>query len=253
MPDHVLVTPAKPGVVLVSLNRPERRNALSIPLLTSLTAILSQLADDDTTRVVILAAAGPVFSAGLDLAEAADGSLLEESARQIKAALVALQDHRLVTIAAVQGGAYAGGAGLMAACDLAVGADDVQIGFPEGRRGLVAALVGDVLCAKVRKGEMAELFLLGTPIDARRAREIGLLQRVVPAGRLLDEALAMADAVLAGGPEAIARTKVSINTAYSDAADPLLSESHHRQARQSDEAAEGLAAFLAKRPPRWQP
>ena len=92
-------------------------------------------------------------------------------------------------IAAVQGGAFAGGAGLMAACDIVIAADDAKIGFPEVRRGLLPALICDVLMHKVREGDLRELFLAGEPIDATRAQQVGLVQRVVPAERLLDEAL----------------------------------------------------------------
>ena len=99
-------------------------------------------------RVVILRGAGPVFSAGLDLREAADSSLVERSAAAVSRALNLLRTSPLVMIAAVQGGAFAGGAGLMAACDIVIAAADAKIGFPEARRGLLPALICDVLIAQ---------------------------------------------------------------------------------------------------------
>jgi methylglutaconyl-CoA hydratase len=164
-----------------------------------------------------------------------------------------LRETPLVTIAVVQGGAFAGGAGLMAACDIVIAADDARIGFPEARRGLLPALVGDLLRTRIREGDLRDLFLTGEPIDARRAREIGLVQHVVPAAQLREEALRLARSVLAGGPETIRATKRLL-------ADLFLQEGTtsarsmgewHREARRSEEAREGLRAFLEKRPPRW--
>lgn len=254
MPDRVAVEIVRPGVATVTLDRPERRNALSIELLGSLVDSLDALARDGTTRVAILRGAGPVFCAGLDLAEAARPELVEASARGVAAALAALRRPELVTIAALHGGAYAGGAGLAAACDVAVGTADLEIGFPEARRGLLPALVCDVMRVKVRAGDLAELFLVGDPIDAVRAREIGLLQRIVPAEKLLDEALAVAASILAGGPETIRRTKALLDATYAggvsgSGADHAIRD--HLAGRRSAEADEGLRAFLEKRPPAW--
>lgn len=242
------------GVALLTLDRPERRNALSIALMSGIVGHLEALEADGAVRVVILRGAGPVFSSGLDLAEGADESLAADSARHVAATLAALRRSGLVSIAAVHGGAYAGGAGLVAACDLAVGTSDVRIGFPEARRGLVPALVCDVLRAKVRAGDLAELFLVGEPIDATRAREIGLLQRVVPAESLLEAALELAAGILAGGPRTIERTKALLHAAYDTrAAAPPDSLAGHLAARQSPEAAEGMRAFREKRKPAWGP
>lgn len=245
----------RPGVAVLTLQRPERRNALSIALLQRLVEEMERLQADGQTRVVILRAAGRVFSAGLDLSEAADPALVEKSARCVAAALHALRHSPLISIAAVHGGAYAGGAGLMAACDMAVGASDLQIGFPEAQRGLLPALVCEPLRLKVRQGDLAELFIVGQPIDAARAREIGLLQRVVPPEDVMAEALRMADGVLAGGPQTIIETKALLGRAYgggaaAESADDVIGE--HLKARRGPEAAEGLRAFLEKRPPHWR-
>lgn len=242
------------GVALLTLDRPERRNALSIALLGAIVAELEALEAGGSVRVVILRGAGTVFSSGLDLAEAADESRAEESARHVAATLAALRRSPLVSIAAVHGGAFAGGAGLMAACDLAVGASDARIGFPEARRGLVPALVCDVLRAKVRAGDLAEVFLVGEPIDAVRAREIGLLQRVVPAEEVLGTALALADGILAGGPRTIERTKRLLQTAYEPrSGEHAESLASHLDARRAAEAIEGMRAFREKRKPVWEP
>lgn len=252
MSASVVVEAIRPGVALLTLDRAERRNALSIALLGSLVHTLDDLHARRAARVVILRGAGPVFSAGLDLAEAANPDLVEESAHRVSAALRALTHSPLVSIAAVQGGAYAGGAGLMAACDVTIAAADARFGFPEARRGLLPALVTDVLRAKVRSGDLAELFLVGDAIDAERARAIGLVQRVVPPTRLLDEALAVAEGVMAGGPRTIEHTKALLRAAYaSDHPGRTSPLAEHLAARRGPEAAEGLRAFLEKRPPAW--
>lgn len=241
------------GVRAVSLNRPDRRNALSIELLESLCLELNQLEQDEENRVVILGGEGKVFSAGLDLREAADTTLVQRSASAVKQTLSQLRSTPLVVIAAVHGGAFAGGAGVMAACDIVIAAEDARISFPEARRGLLPALVMEVLRHKVRAGDLSELLLVGEPVDAARAQQIGLVQRIVPAAQLRDASVAVARSVLAGGPETIRQTKALLGAAFAEhdsAGEPDLIDLH-LAARHSDEAREGLAAFNEKRDPKW--
>jgi methylglutaconyl-CoA hydratase len=241
------------AVSTVTLDHSQRRNALGIELLGQLNGAIERLASDPSQRVVIMRGAGPVFSAGLDLREAADHSLIKQSAEAVQRALDRLRETPLVTIAAVQGGAYAGGAGLMAACDIVIATEDVKIGFPEARRGLLPALIYRVLKHKLRDGDLRELLLTGDAIDARRAQQIGLVQRIVPADALLDEALRVARSVRAGGPETIRRTKALLKDASSSEGlqPPAYLMKEHLAARLSDEAREGLAAFLEKREANW--
>jgi methylglutaconyl-CoA hydratase len=236
---------------LVTLNRPERRNALAIALLDELCDKVDALGADPSNRVIIIQGAGPVFSAGLDLREASDLSLIERSAGCVRRALTLMRMSPLVTIAAVRGGAFAGGAGLVAACDMAVGASDALIGFPEARRGLLPALICAVLKSKVRQGDLRELFLVGNPISASKAEQIGLLQRVVPSDQVLEEATSLAMAVLAGGPETIRHTKELLNHSFETEDNDASLVDVHLKARYSKEAQEGLAAFLEKRNPYW--
>lgn len=253
MADLILVENLERGIVLVTLHRPERRNALCIELVEQLCGVIERLANDAANRCVILRGAGPVFSAGLDLREAADSSLVERSAASVSRLLDLVRATPLVMIAAVQGGAFAGGAGVMAACDITIAAADAKIGFPEARRGLLPALICGVLRYKVREGDLRELFLAGEPIEAARAQQVGLVQRVVTAERLMDEALDVARAIVAGGPNTIRQTKSLLNAAFprsDDSGDVNLIEAH-LAARHSDEAREGLAAFVEKRKPNW--
>lgn len=255
MTELVQVETLEPGIVSVTLNRPERRNALGIELLSQLCETIEKLASDSVHRVVLLRGAGPVFSAGLDLREAADNSLAEKSAAAVSRALNLLRSSPLISIAVVQGGAFAGGAGLMAACDIVVAAADAQIGFPEIRRGLLPALISDVLLHRVREGDLRELLLAGGPIDAARAQQVGLVQRVAPADTLMDHALDVARAVMAGGPQTVRQTKELLNQMFRQAGEPTSPDllRSHLAARCGDEAREGLAAFAEKREPNWKP
>jgi methylglutaconyl-CoA hydratase len=242
-----------PGISTLTLQRPEQRNALSIDLLEQLCTAIEQLAGQADQRVVILRGAGPVFSAGLDLREAADDTRVERSAASVGRALDLLRETPLVSIASVHGGAYAGGAGLMAACDIVIAADDARFGFPEARRGLLPALICGVLRSRIREGDLRDLLLTGETITAARALQVGLVQRVVPAEKLMEEARRVAELILDGGPETIRRTKELLNQLFESQAAPSkdLLDELHLMARRGDEAREGLAAFAEKRAPWW--
>ncbi len=164
--------------------------------------------------------------------------LVERSANGVEATLSLLRATPLITIAAVHGGAFAGGAGVMAACDMAVGSEDLRIGFPEARRGLLPALICDVLRPKVRESDLRELFLVGNTIDANRAMQIGLLQRVVPTLRVVGESLDLAKGILEGGPETIRLTKQLLNnTQFSSSANGArLDDRDPFESRHSEEA-----------------
>jgi methylglutaconyl-CoA hydratase len=253
MPELILTQAVQAGISLVTLNRPDRRNALSIELMRQLCDAIDRLAADPAQRVAILRGEGPAFCAGLDLHEAADFEQAAESGRLVERTLRTLRETPLITICAAHGSALAGGAGLMAACDIVVAADDLWIGFPEVRRGLLPALITRVLMHKVRDGDLRDLFLVAEPIDARRALQIGLVQRVVPAEKALIEATSLARCVLKGGPQAVRGTKLMLNELRQVPPGDLTAHllKMHHVARESDEAREGLLAFIKKRATRW--
>jgi len=167
--------------------------------------------------------------------------------------LLTLSQTRLVTIAAVHGAAVAGGAGIMSACDFVVAAEGTKIGYPEVRRGLVAGLVMTFLRRQVGERNMRELLLGSELIDVQRAKEIGLVNRVVARDDLMSEAQKFADAVLQGAPGALTQTKRLIEEFQwrSVREDIDLALKYHVQARESREAREGIAAFNEKRAPNW--
>jgi methylglutaconyl-CoA hydratase len=245
-----------PDTTVVTLNRPEKRNALSVELLEQLVAAVAAAEGDPAQRILIIRGAGPAFCAGLDLAEAADGAGARRSAELIAGALLALSGSRLVTIAVVHGAAVAGGAGLMTACDMAVASADAVIGYPEPRRGLVAGLVMTFLRRQIREHDAREILLTGETFSAGRACEIGLVNRVAPTREAaLAEARRLAGAVRQGGPLAVSRTKALLAGLWHRPVQADLDRAlqAHLDSRASAEAAEGIAAYREKRPPKWAP
>ena len=249
----VLVEKQSPQITVLTLNRPERRNSLTIELLNELIAAIKMASDQPDERVLILRGAGAAFCTGLDLKEATDQTKAQATAEMVAETLITLAETRLVTIAAVHGAAVAGGAGIMSACDFVVAAEETKIGYPEVRRGLVAGLVMTFLRRQVRERHLRELVLGGELIDAERAREIGLVNRVVARDEVMNEAQKFADSVLQGAPDAIAQTKRLVEELWATSVkeDVDLALKHHLQARESAEAREGITAFNEKRKPNW--
>jgi methylglutaconyl-CoA hydratase len=248
----VLLKKQTPQITIVTLNRPERRNALTIELLTELTAAIKVVSDDAHARILIFRGAGAAFCTGLDL-NATSPLNAQATAEMVAKVLLALSQTPLVTIAAVHGAAVAGGAGIMSACDFVVAAEKTKIGYPEVRRGLVAGLVMTFLRRQTGERNMRELLLGSELIDAERAKQVGLVNRVVSQENLMSEAQKFADSVLQGAPGALTQTKRLIEEFWwrSVKGDVDLALKYHMQARESDEAREGIAAFNEKRPPKW--
>lgn len=249
----LLVEKQSPQISVITLNRPERRNALTIELMTELTAALEAATADPNQRVVILRGAGKAFCTGLDLEEAALTEKAHESAETVGRMLLALANTRLVTIAIVHGAAVAGGAGIMSACDFVIAAERTKIGYPEVRRGLVPGLVMTFLRRQLRERDLRELVLAGELIAAERALEIGLVNRVVPVNELENEAQKIVGSILQGAPGAIANSKRLIQELWSSSVkeDVDCALRYHMEARESTESKEGIRAFLEKRPPNW--
>ena len=249
----VLIEKQSPQITVATLNRPERRNALTIELLTELTAAINVISDEPDQRVLILRGAGAAFCTGLDLKEAAEQTKAHATAEIVANTLIAISQTHLITIAAVHGAAVAGGAGIMSACDFVVATQGTRIGYPEVRRGLVAGLVMTFLHRQIGERNMRELLLSSELIDAERAREIGLIDRVVAHDELMSEAQKLANSVLQGAPGALAQTKRLIEELWGRTVkqDVDLALEYHMRARESNEAHEGIAAFNEKRKPSW--
>ena len=248
----VLIEKLTPKITAITLNRPDRRNALTVELMNELISAVRVAGDEAAERVLILRGAGAAFCAGLDL-KAATPQNSHATAEMVAKVLVTLSQTRLITIAAVHGAAVAGGAGIMSACDYVVAAEGTKIGYPEVRRGLAPALVMTFLRRQVRERDIRELVFGGEIIDAQRAQEIGLVNRVVRPAEVMREAQKFADTVLQGAPQAVLQTKRLIEQLWSSRIEDDVNAAlkFHMDARESAEAREGIAAFNEKRPPKW--
>jgi methylglutaconyl-CoA hydratase len=241
---------------VVTINRPDKRNALSRALIAALSDAFTRAADDPAARCVILTGSGPAFCAGMDLDELR--GTLTDTAEQVwddAAKLSALYEFIYTlpkpTIAAVNGAAVAGGAGLVTVCDLAVAVPQAKFGYPEVRRGLVAAMVLPHLLRHVGERTARWLLLTGELIDAEGALRHGLINAVVSPEQLLGRAEAWSRSLAEGGPKALAATKDLLRrcSRQSLPVDELAKAS--AAPRLTDECRHGLTAFFDKRPAPW--
>ena len=243
------------GVVRLTLNRPERRNALSEAMLTELGAALERIANDRAARVVVLAAAGPVFCSGHDLGEMTGRTEAEYQTLFARCSSVMQQIRRLPqpVIARVQGLATAAGCQLVAACDLAVAATEARFATPGVKIGLFCTTPMVPLVRSVPPKVAMEMLLTGIPISAERALAVGLVNRVVAADQLDASIRELTDAIVSSSPLTLSLGKRAFYdqlaldepTAY-DRATNVMTDNAMKH-----DAQEGITAFLQKRPPQW--
>ena len=249
---------SRPPAVLITLNRTDKRNALSRGLIDAIADSFQRARDDASVRCVILTGAGPVFCAGMDLAELQESiSAPKEQSPVWDDALRLAKLYDLIytlpkpTIAAVNGSAVAGGAGLVTVCDLALSVPEARFGYPEVRRGLVAAMVMPHLLRHVGERMARYLLLTGEVIGTAEAVRTGLINEIVDAGQLLDRALAWSKALAEAGPEALAKTKAFLHQFSRQAVSVEEAAQASAAPRLSRECQEGLRAFFAKQPVPW--
>jgi enoyl-CoA hydratase/carnithine racemase len=254
----ILQRRAEGPVQILTLNRPDQRNALSPELIGALSAALGQARADDGTRAVILTAAGDrAFCAGMDLKAFAEAQTSGAPGLD-PAAMADFNDFARgkfpkPVIAAVNATAVAGGFELVLNCDLVVTSDQAKFGIPEVKRGLFAAGGGFTLPARIPLAIALELGLTGDLIDAQRALALGLVNRVVPAEAVLSTALDLAARICENGPLGVAVTKKLMRTVTQhgvDAAHQVATDSHDLVFKSHD-AIEGARAFAEKRAPQW--
>jgi enoyl-CoA hydratase len=241
-------------IAILRLHRPEARNAIDPDTSRAIEDALDELEADPTVWCTVITATGPVFCAGADLKVIAAGRGAEIMTARGGFAGLAWRELTKPLIAAVNGPALAGGFEIALACDLVVAADTAVFGLPEVQRGLLASAGGPVrLAQRVPLAIALELSVLGEPISATRAYELGLVNRVVPAERVLDEALALAERIVANSPTAVqgARNLV-LGSADTDRAGAWeLNRRVMREVASSPDGIEGARAFVEKRAPVW--
>lgn len=249
----------KPPAVILTLNRPDKRNALNRQLITELGTAFDHANKDPAGRVVILTGAGSSFCAGMDLSELLETldkpnetELVQEDAQRLSHLYDKIFNLPKPTIAAVNGPAMAGGAGLVTVCDLALASPTAKFGYPEVRRGLVAAMVMPHLLRHVGERAARDLLLRGDIIDAMAAWRVGLINEVV-SGDLMTAALEWAKSLAQSGPHALATTKALLAKFAGPEDARAEAAKGSAFARLTVECKEGLKAFLEKRPAPWAP
>jgi methylglutaconyl-CoA hydratase len=241
-------------IAILSLNRPDKRNALNIALLEELCGVLEHLTEEKQIRALILKGEGAVFCAGLDLNEAADPAVTEHSARLLAKLFRLLYKAPFFVVGAIQGGAVAGGAAMVICCDYVVAAPKSYLSFPEVHKGLIPAMVIALLTEQLGIRATKELTLLAEKIDMDKAMFYGLVNRVIEEDLLLETALETAKKALQAAPNAFCQTKHFMQECLFYPFEENMQQALllQQQSRGSEEAYEGSRAFLEKRKPYWQ-
>ncbi|HET6963509.1 MAG TPA: enoyl-CoA hydratase-related protein [Acidimicrobiales bacterium] len=255
MDEPILVEEQRGHVLLLRMNRPEARNALSPELIAALGGGLQRAEADPGIRCVVLTGTGDrAFCAGMDLKAFGEGRRPSEDDAARSATFMAFSrgETAIPVVGAANATAVGGGFELLLACDVVVASEGARFGLPEVKRGLFAGGGGVLLGSRLPLAVALELTLTGEPIDAARAYDLGLVNRVVPAGDVLDEAVAMAELIARNGPLALEVTRRIVRTSAEDMARAraLITE-WQPKVWASEDAKEGAAAFIERRDPVW--
>jgi methylglutaconyl-CoA hydratase len=246
------------AVERLTLNRPDVRNAFNDDVIAELTAWARAAAADAALRVVVLSGAGKVFSAGADanwMARMVNYSRDDnvQDATRMAEMFMALDTVPAAVVGRIHGAALGGGAGLAAVCDIAIAEDTAIFGFTETRLGILPAVISPYVLPKIGSSAARELFLTGMRFSAERAKEIGLVHEVVPAGELDAAVQRYVTELLAAAPTAVAAAKALIPRVWGRSPRDAMAITAEAIAAQrvSPEGQDGLKAFLEKRQPRW--
>ena len=247
------------GVATLTLNRPEKRNALDAAAIAALAQAARRVAADGAVRVVVLTGAGAAFCAGADLAWmreqiGADAATRVAGARELAEMLNLFNLLPKPVIGHVNGDAFGGGVGLMAVCDLAIGLDTARFGLTETRLGLIPATIGPYVVARIGAAAARRVMLSGRLFSAAEARDMGFLGQVAESADLEAAVAAEVTAHLAAAPGAIAEAKAMLRRMSLKINAEVVDDSIAALIRrwQDPESAEGIAAFFDKRRPDWR-
>ena len=243
----------------ITLNRPDKRNAISYELIHDLRSVLSAAASSDSgAQVVILTGAGTAFCAGMDLDNLKQmiGHTPEQTtqdAQTMAGVFRALYEFPKPTIAAVNGAAIAGGTGLATLCDFTLAVPEAKFGYTEVRIGFVPAVVSHFLIANIGEKRARDLLLTGRIFGAEEARQLGLVNQIVPPTELLSRAHELAAKLLENSPASLRLTKALFSSFNREAVDRAMSQAIQESAavRRTPDFREGIAAFLERRKPNW--
>jgi methylglutaconyl-CoA hydratase len=253
-----LVLECRDSVATITLNRPDKRNAVTAAMIAELQTALDAIEKNHAARVVILTGAGTCFSAGMDLemlAAIAKQSPTEnqEDSRRIAKMLRRIWSFPRPMIAAVNGAAYAGGCGIATLCDFTLAAPEAKFGYTEVKIGFLPAIVSVFLTRQIGEKRSRDLLLTGRIITAQEAKEYGLVTEVVPADQLMIRARELADQLIAASPNSLTRAKHLLTSAAAAGVDHDLERAilENARIRCTPDFKEGVASFLEKRKPVW--
>lgn len=248
------------GVGFIWLARPQKHNAFDGDMLEAIDATVAEWQDDPGVRVIVLGSEGPSFCAGADLAWMSAQAQLGPDANRANAQKLGGVFHRIAAskkpvVARVHGAARGGGVGLVAACDIAVASEDASFALTEVRLGLVPGVISPFVVERIGPSQARALFMTGDTVSAQDAFRLGLVHHLVPADELTPRVTAVVRSLILGGPDALAVCKrLAAEVAFRKPAEVFdYTVAAIAAARASDEAAEGMAAFLQRRPPAWVP
>ena len=253
MSEAAVLTEVADGVMTITINRPKAKNAVNKDVAEGIAAALDALDADDSTHVVILTGAGGTFCSGMDLKAFVTGETPYVEGRGFAGMVQRSTDKPL--IAAVEGYALAGGCELAITCDLIIAADNSKFGIPEVKRGLAAAAGGLVRLPRQIPSRVAmEMALTGDFRDADRARSIGLINQIAPAGEALAQAKVLAAKIAENGPLAVKRSKQVIKESIDWSQEDMFDKQQVITSAvfSSEDAIEGATAFAEKRKPNWK-
>jgi methylglutaconyl-CoA hydratase len=241
------------GVATITLDSPANRNALSAQLRRELREHLEAAIADEAARVIVLTHTGKVFCAGMDLKESRGASAEQQGVTEFPGILELIWESPTPVVARLTGPARAGGVGLVAACDLAIAAEEATFAFSEVRIGVVPAVISVTVLPRLLPRAAHELFLTGEVFDARRAAEIGLINRAVPAAEVDAEVARYAEMLRLGAPGALAGTKALLRRTPIGELGKDFAEMNTLSASYfaGEEGQEGIRAFGEKRTPSW--
>ena len=242
-------------IAIITLNRPEARNAVNGEVAKAIEAALDKYEADPELWAAILAARGPAFCAGADLKEIAAGRGHLLSTQKGGFAGLVQRERTKPLIAAITGSALAGGTEIALACDMIVCSTDTVFGLPEVKRSLVAAAGGLFrLPRSIGMAPALEIIMTGDPMQAERAYQLGMVNKVVPTEEVMNEAILLANRVIANAPLAVQASRRVAVRAFMDEDDDLWRASgrEFQQVAKSEDFKEGPLAFIEKRAPRWQ-
>lgn len=252
--DMLIVEEQSDGVIVLRLNRPEKRNALATQLLAKVAEALAVCAEDPNVRCAVITGSDRIFAAGADIAELAEKDVAGALADRRPGLWSAIREFPKPLIAAVEGWCLGAGNELLMCCDIAVAGSSARFGQPETNLGIIPGAGGTATLPRlIGRAAAMKMVLLGEPIDADTAQSLGLIAEVQEEGKALERALIMAKTIASRAPLAMRQGKAMINATFD-----LPHGSHLRLERQafaalfgSSDRAEGIAAFQEKRSPQW--